>query len=179
MEPNPTASPVPVVGALATYVDRLIEKADRVDTDFGVTYEPFYEPPATTGQPGRIGYRAYRDGETDLVSLYAPTVDADGGMLTFVVTTHPEDATPEHSQYCHAMKVNMPGDRAVTVGTWSDGRDIGWRVETADQVRYIYLVPSVAGGTDVADVFVYVADDVPDEGDTVGWLPVHERTASE
>ncbi|MFF5230258.1 hypothetical protein [Dactylosporangium sp. NPDC000521] len=157
----------------------------QLTTGWGVTFTPFYDParhdPAgQIEQVSRVGFRAVRDGLTDLVYLAAPHDPGNGPPL--VVTAHSRPDTTAEDDPDDAVTstatVDLPGP--VTAWPWTDGHSVGWRLAGLHGTRYVYLCPSVDG--DVADTHLYIsASDDPDNADDaepVVWLPVHERTAS-
>ena len=147
-----------------------------IETDWNVTFTPYHHDTATAQT---VGYRAVRDGLTDLVYLTQPVADAHG-TVTMTVWSRPEDS-PETDAWWENPYAEIRVDLLGPVDSfpWTDGRAVGWRIAGLHDTRYVYLAPSVGGGTDVADVFVYVSgSDDPADADTVDpWMPVHERTA--
>lgn len=145
----------------------------RITTRWGVTFTPWHDPAA------RVGYRADRDGLTNLVYLTLPADPGNGRDLSVDVCSRPDDAG-EYDPDNHTATVRLDIIGPATAHPWTDGFSVGWRVQGLHHTRYVYLTPSVDGdwGEDAADAHVYVSDsDDPTDAGTVLWLPVHDRTA--
>ncbi|WP_271189544.1 hypothetical protein [Dactylosporangium matsuzakiense] len=145
----------------------------QITTRWGVTFTPFHDP------AGRVGFRAARDGVTDLVYLDAPVDRGAGRPLTVTAVTRPDTATGGDADV-HTVTATASLTLTGLVGAdpWTDGYSVGWHIRGRRGSRYAYLLPSRSGADeDLTDVYVYVTGSgTLDDADVVARLLVQERT---